>query len=560
MQQLNDTAFVVAGSQLQDHEQGIKPFIAIIDPYGNPKNIHYYDTLGINSVRCVTGVFANNELVFSGQYDNYYIGGSDWISISYFLKLDLNGNVKQFLLYDSLYLRQWTGTIKQTPDNYYLMGGWAGVTAQSPIQDEEWLMHLIKTDTSGNIIWQHYYDLANDLRYLQVVHPAPDNSGYYLIGTVNLDYMQHPDWADMIFVKTDTAGNVLYDYVWHDEEQEHPVDVIGTPDGGMLVVGSMRPAQFGEDGIMRGRVVKLDPDCGVDWFKRYFYGAGFSRIVAAPDGNYVLGGGMGNPDPLLYDSDAMLVKITPTGDVLWRRRYGTNQQNYLYHLIADSDGGYIFVGRTDSIEIDRAFVYMVKTNCMGLLTEPTAAFAYQTTAGSHLVELVNQSQYVYPDSIDGGHYIWDFGDGSPPYVCGRGYGACPDVVTHEYAAAQGQHTITLTAVVCSDTSAVTALVALGSGIGGQSVGVEVVEAGAVGSVGVYPNPAADKVYISYRLGEDKEALLQIYDISGKSVLRTALQGSGTQELSTANLAPGIYVLQAILNGTAIAQQKIVIVK
>ncbi|MBK8472175.1 MAG: hypothetical protein IPL33_08385 [Sphingobacteriales bacterium] len=96
VQQLNDTAFVVAGSQLQDHEQGIKPFIAIIDPYGNPKNIHYYDTLGINSVRCVTGVFANNELVFSGQYDNYYIGGSDWISISYFLKLDLNGNIKQF--------------------------------------------------------------------------------------------------------------------------------------------------------------------------------------------------------------------------------------------------------------------------------------------------------------------------------------------------------------------------------------------------------------------------------------------------------------------------------
>ena len=75
-----------------------------------------------------------------------------------------------------------------------------------------------------------------------------------------------------------------------------------------------------------------------------------------------------------------------------------------------------------------------------------------------------------------------------------------------------------------------------------------------------PSPAADKLFVPYRLGEGKEALLQIYDISGKSVLRTALQGSGTQELSTANLAPGIYVLQAILNGTAIAPQKIVIVK
>ncbi|MBK9459473.1 MAG: hypothetical protein IPN94_08565 [Sphingobacteriales bacterium] len=23
------------------------------------------------------------------------------------------------------------------------------------------------------------------------------------------------------------------------------------------------------------------------------------------------------------------------------------------------------------------------------------------------------SQYTYPDSLDGGHYIWDFGDGTP---------------------------------------------------------------------------------------------------------------------------------------------------
>jgi hypothetical protein len=48
---------------------------------------------------------------------------------------------------------------------------------------------------------------------------------------------------------------------------------------------------------------------------------------------------------------------------------------------------------------------------MGLLTEPQAQLYSYTNPNGNTIAFQNLSQYTYPDSIDGGHYIWDFGDG-----------------------------------------------------------------------------------------------------------------------------------------------------
>ncbi|MBK9460594.1 MAG: PKD domain-containing protein [Sphingobacteriales bacterium] len=100
------------------------------------------------------------------------------------------------------------------------------------------------------------------------------------------------------------------------------------------------------------------------------------------------------------------------------------------------------VGRSYSFFWQQTPIYLLKTNCMGLLTQPQAAFAAQMDTAALRITLQNLSQFVYPDSIDGGHYLWDFGDGATSTQINP---------THTYAQG-GNYTVTLTAVVCSDTS------------------------------------------------------------------------------------------------------------
>ena len=88
---------------------------------------------------------------------------------------------------------------------------------------------------------------------------------------------------------------------------------------------------------------------------------------------------------------------------------------------------------------------------MGLLTEPFAQFSYLNPTGN-IMEFQNLSQYTYPDSIDGGHFVWDFGDD---------FNTNAQTPTHTYTVA-GVYNITLTAIVCNNTSRYPQTICVGS--------------------------------------------------------------------------------------------------
>jgi hypothetical protein len=77
---------------------------------------------------------------------------------------------------------------------------------------------------------------------------------------------------------------------------------------------------------------------------------------------------------------------------------------------------------------------------------------------------------------------------------------------------------------------------------------------------VSPNPAQNTAFVPYHIAADKTANLCLYDLYGKLVYTTTLQNSGVAELPTAQQAAGIYILQVTMNGSSIAQQKIVLLK
>jgi PKD repeat protein len=180
---------------------------------------------------------------------------------------------------------------------------------------------------------------------------------------------------------------------------------------------------------------------------------------------------------------------------------------------------------------------------MGLLTQPAAAFSYELQ-GANEIQFTNLSLYAYPDSIDGGYYSWDFGDGSPPYLCGQGYAPCTgNILTHQYAA-PGVYTVTLTAIVCTDTSVVQALIDT-QGAGG-TVGIAPQNSPPF-EVVVYPNPAQNTLQITTpRSLSEVATSISLYTLTGQLALQTTLVSTSStnttsKTISVAHLPAGVYV-------------------
>lgn len=210
---------------------------------------------------------------------------------------------------------------------------------------------LVKTDTLGNVIWQKVYGRKLGTATAREDHATwmirTSDGGFLMVGYTGL--MPYPSDTHHLFViKTDVWGNVQ----WakrigaspvHAYETDKAWDVI--EDGGYLIVGqtdaTRDPATPGDyDAIL----IKLASDgSSILWQRRLGrFKFGTDTVLAqllfdaekGPDGNYVVVGRVedslrnytsGDPE----DWDIYVVKITPTGDTVWTRRY-RGQPSYYF--------------------------------------------------------------------------------------------------------------------------------------------------------------------------------------------------------------------------------------
>lgn len=106
-------------------------------------------------------------------------------------------------------------------------------------------------------------------------------------------------------------------------------------------------------------------------FYKMIGGNGFDAanfLIKTLDGNYILGGRSNS-----YSNGNMnmnVVKVSPSGSVIWNRNYGDKESEEAYDGIACQDGGYIFVGYSDSFGAgsDIKDMWVVKTGADGTKT------------------------------------------------------------------------------------------------------------------------------------------------------------------------------------------------
>ncbi len=441
--------------------------------------------------------------------------------------------------------------IKSIDENFIIVG-----IASDPIT-AAWQPYAIKTDTLGNTIWEQVYEGYPLLNWLTDIIPVPNEEAYYVIGTVGWNVYN----GDILVAKIrDTDGQMVWDTIydfgttfWDADSKDVSGRLIKSKYGGNIAGCAI---QGFVNEYYKGTVVKFDDQFDISWYNdNLFYNCSAATIDELPNGDIITSG---CNDPQGEFAQMQIIKLSGIdGSIKWRRSYGGSWHDYAYDLALTPDGGFLVAGRQDTIipgaPVGHASAWVLKLNCMGLLTQPQAAFTHYPI-DNHAIQFINQTQYAYPDSIDGGYYIWDFGDGAPPYLCGQGYEPCAPVLTHQYAL-PGAYTATLTAIVCTDTSVVqhtfsTQAVSIPQA---PPLNPPLASEGGSYSVVVYPNPTQNLLHLQ---DWQNMAAFNLYSLSGKVVC--SQNPVTNSQITIAHLPIGLYIAEAQYKNGATLRQKLLI--
>lgn len=237
---------------------------------------------------------------------------------------------------------------------------------------------LIKTDDQGQIQWSRTIGGANADYGTSVIQTA--DGGYAISG---LTYSYGAGSYDLILVKTDASGNLLWARAIGGANYDQAHTVIQTPDGGLLLAGETQSYGSGPSDFI---LVKFTGDGTYQWAKTVGGASADEAFWMAPcsDGGYILGGRSGS-----YGSGFLLVKFLQNDNLDWARVVaGGYYYSFLTAatIIQASDGGYALTATSWSYGAGTDDIILVKLTSAGALEWAMAAGTPINDLGFGLVQ------------------------------------------------------------------------------------------------------------------------------------------------------------------------------
>ncbi|OPY53331.1 MAG: hypothetical protein A4E49_01438 [Methanosaeta sp. PtaU1.Bin112] len=248
-------------------------------------------------------------------------------------------------------------SVQQTSDDGYIIAG-DEKSRGGPFKRKEYNFLLIKTDSAGNKLWERTFGgQYNDRGYS--VRETSDG-GYVIAGYKE---NRQPRSEDVWLIKTDSEGNKLWDRTFDLRRRDHGYSVQETSDGGYVITGFTDYYYF--SGASDVLLIKTDSAGNKMWYKTFGgkkYDCG-RFVQETSDGGFIITGftesyGAGG-------EDAWLVKTNSTGKEVWNVTFGGPHNDRGYSVRETSDGGYVITGGTKSYGAGGEDMWLVKTDSMG---------------------------------------------------------------------------------------------------------------------------------------------------------------------------------------------------
>ena len=277
------------------------------------------------------------------------------------------------------------------------------VTDAAGLFGKDTVQVTVNADPSLAMLWQKVLG-GSRADVAQAIQPTPDG-GYILVGNTN---SQDGDVAgyhvgvydcyqpcvgnvicgylpDGLVMKLNSTGGVEWQKAVGGSAAENLLSVQPTPDGGYIASG----LTYSYDGDVSGYhggteadawVLKLSSSGEIQWQKVLggSTGCDFANyILFTSDGGYIFVGHSDSEDGDVKahagERDVWVVRLNGNGDILWQKTMGGSRNDYAYFLQATPDNSYIVAGYTYSSNGDisgnhgDADAWVVKLNSSGTI-------------------------------------------------------------------------------------------------------------------------------------------------------------------------------------------------
>lgn len=262
------------------------------------------------------------------------------------------------------------GDIIQTQDGGYALLGYSfssneDVTDNAGLQDY-W---LVKLDPNGNISWQKSFGYQGADSGISVIQT--NDQGYLISGILDVtasggqgntsrNSNRHAG-GDYWALKLSGSGDIEWSRYFGGNFTDTPESVVQTNDNGFIIVGGSDSNDTDISNNINTYdfwVIRISSTGNLVWEKS-FGGNQIDEaraIVESDDGNFIIAGDTRSSDNNVTANrgaaDLWLIKISPTGDLLWERNYGGSNFDVSRAMVKSQNNGFILSGSSRSDDFD----------------------------------------------------------------------------------------------------------------------------------------------------------------------------------------------------------------
>lgn len=293
-------------------------------------------------------------------------------------------------------------SIQETIDGSYIVVGTTYISSLRTATGIEPAIWVIKFESEGREIWNKTYNMGIE------------EGGISISKTFDGDYIILATVDSRIFaIKIDPYGDVIWQNSYGGYSYNIPSNIIQTvPDNGYAIIGSNTYFSF---------LIKLDSLGNEIWRKTLgeespqYNHITLTSILQTEDNGYIMSGQKHNINIPVPNSDGILVRTDPQGNILWQKVFDGDMQTYdtancdeLLALDKTSDNGFILAGWAAIVNTVNPSI----SKCVNILikTDGEGDEQWRQLYNDHSGRI-----YTVRQTIDGGYFMSGMTQDGPTY-------------------------------------------------------------------------------------------------------------------------------------------------